>query len=190
MEQSDRRVQRTHQLMERALMELAEEKGYAAVTIKDITDRANVAYITFFRHYKDKNELLLHMLEQIIKDIEQMTADFAPAPHHETEGRLIFEHATANRAFYRILLSQDGTTSVYRRVRDMIATITLGHLKGHIAAENTDEPAIPLAIATNHVAASLLALIEWWLEQDMPYPPQRMADIYVKLILVPSLPSA
>ena len=50
MDTQDRRVRRTQNLLAKALIALTLEKGYEAVTIRDITQRADVAYATFFRH--------------------------------------------------------------------------------------------------------------------------------------------
>ena len=50
----DRRVTRTRKLLTEALISLSLEKGYEAVTIRDITDRAGVGYATFFRHIRRK----------------------------------------------------------------------------------------------------------------------------------------
>ena len=187
MEKVDRRVQRTQKLLGDFLIELAREQGYGSVTIKDITERANVAYVTFFRHYHDKQELLMEILDGVIGEIEGMARTMNSASHHETEGRLIFEHAAANRDFYLILLQHEGTASLYRRVRDELAILTRGYLQHHCQGE--DAILIPLDIAANHVAASLLSLLEWWLQHDMPYPPERMAAIYAQLIIAPSLPA-
>src|SRR5437879_11312519 len=53
MDLQDRRVKRTQKALARALIELTLEKGYEAITIRDITDKAEVGYATFFRHYHD-----------------------------------------------------------------------------------------------------------------------------------------
>ena len=52
----DRRVQRTRKLLQDALMALILEKGYEAVTIQDIIDRANVGRSTFYAHFLDKQQ--------------------------------------------------------------------------------------------------------------------------------------
>ncbi|MFN8375405.1 MAG: helix-turn-helix domain-containing protein [Anaerolineae bacterium] len=59
MKREDRRVDRTRALLQQALMELIREKGYDAVTIQDITDRANVGRATFYLHYPSKDALFL-----------------------------------------------------------------------------------------------------------------------------------
>ena len=53
----DRRVQRTRESLHRALIALMIEKGYDAVTVGDIVDRANVGRSTFYAHYTDKEDL-------------------------------------------------------------------------------------------------------------------------------------
>ncbi len=58
MESQDRRIKRTQQLLAKALIALTLEKGYEVVTIRDITEWADVGYATFFRHYYSKDALL------------------------------------------------------------------------------------------------------------------------------------
>ena len=65
----DRRVQRTLKLLKEALIELILEKGYDSVTVQDITDRANLGRATFYFHYKDKDELLVEMLDEVVNEL-------------------------------------------------------------------------------------------------------------------------
>src|SRR5437762_14310178 len=69
MEVRDRRVRRTQHLLARALIALTLEKGYEAVTIRDITERADLGYATFFRHYHDEDELLEAFLEVVMAEL-------------------------------------------------------------------------------------------------------------------------
>lgn len=55
----DRRIQKTKKLLIEALGELIIEKGYEAITIQDIVDRANVGRSTFYAHYESKDQLML-----------------------------------------------------------------------------------------------------------------------------------
>ena len=54
----DLRVRRTRKLLTQALIEGTVEKGFAALTVRDITRRAMVNRSTFYRHYLDKYDLL------------------------------------------------------------------------------------------------------------------------------------
>ncbi len=60
----DPRVKRTRLLLEQAFMTLLEEKGFQAVTVQDIAERAGVNRATFYAHFADKYALLDHCVEQ------------------------------------------------------------------------------------------------------------------------------
>jgi len=53
---NDRRVERTQQLLRAALLSLIEEKGFEALTVQDIIDRANVGRATFYSHFDNKED--------------------------------------------------------------------------------------------------------------------------------------
>src|SRR5215475_8743962 len=54
----DPRVKRTRQLLQQAFFEVMREKGFAAMTVQDITERATVNRGTFYAHFTDKYALL------------------------------------------------------------------------------------------------------------------------------------
>ena len=59
----DRRVLRSRRQLSAALLELMHEKSFDDITIKDITDRADMNRATFYLHYGTKEELLYKSLE-------------------------------------------------------------------------------------------------------------------------------
>src|SRR6266545_2878599 len=66
----DLRVRRTRKLLTQALIELTIEKGFAALTVQDIADRAMVNRATFYRHYLDKHDLL----DRYMNEVYELTA--------------------------------------------------------------------------------------------------------------------
>lgn len=54
----DRKRRSTHEALVVAALDLFEERGFAATTIEDITERADVARRTFFRHFTSKEAVL------------------------------------------------------------------------------------------------------------------------------------
>jgi hypothetical protein len=97
----------------------------------------------------------------------------------DAEGYLIFKHAQEHSALYRILLSSQGTAKVRKRIRESIAAKTLATCE---PLQQANEDFISGSIAANHIAASLLSLIEWWLEHDVPHSPYHMAQVYARLV--------
>lgn len=63
-ERVDPRVRRTRLLLEQAFMALIEKKGFQALTVQDIAERAGVNRATFYAHFTDKYALLDHSIRQ------------------------------------------------------------------------------------------------------------------------------
>jgi AcrR family transcriptional regulator len=63
----DPRVKRTRSLIQQAFITIAKEKGFDAVTIKDIAERATINRATFYAHYEDKYALLKDLTERAFR---------------------------------------------------------------------------------------------------------------------------
>ena len=179
---TDPRVRRTHRILRDALVSLILEKDYASISIKEITNRADVAYITFFRHYNSMDELLMEVLEdglaELLHHIETL-ADKSEDPAIEVEGRLIFEYIKQKSDLFGILFRSQSVARIRNSVVKNISTI---FQKSCVPLRRPGSQ-IPIKIAGNHIAISLLALIEWWLENKMSPPPAQMGKIYKALII-------
>lgn len=67
--QEDPRVLRTRQLIREAFRDLLRCKGFDAITIKDIAQRATINRATFYAHYEDKYALLEKITEQAFQEM-------------------------------------------------------------------------------------------------------------------------
>ena len=178
----DPRVRRTHRLLRDALVALILKKDFASISIKEITERADVAYITFFRHYESIDQLLMEVLDEglgeLLTRIETL-AKQSDASNLETEGRLIFEYIGQKADLFRILFKSQSVTRVRKKVLRNIATI---FQKSCAPLTRSNNP-VTVNILSNHIATSLLALIEWWLDNKMTPLPAEMGKVYKSLII-------
>lgn len=186
---SDPRVKRTRRLLRDALVSLVLEKEFASISIRDVTNRAEVAYITFFRHYESLDALLMEVLlrgqTDLMRRIE-LLAKGSEGQSLETEGRLIFEYIEQNANLFRVLLKSQSVRRIRSRVLRSISEIflrscnPLAQLRNRSAGE----------LAANHIAHSLLTLIEWWLERSMLPGPVQMGKVYKTLIIEATVSAA
>lgn len=179
MDNTDRRVRRTRRLLGEALLELIQSKNFDAITIRDITEQADIGYATFFRHYESKEELLAEQLEQIIRQLEDVARE-GSGDYFQREGQLFFDHVAAKEKLYRGLLGDHVHVQVVRRMRESLVEVVKPHMAAH---EEAGHVRVPLDIAANHVAAATLELAAWWLEKGMPYSPAEMGCYYQWLII-------
>ena len=75
MKLEDRRVRRTKQLIKQSLIELMHEKPFKDITVKDITERADLNRGTFYLHYVDIYDLLSKIEDETLQAIEEMMLD-------------------------------------------------------------------------------------------------------------------
>ena len=68
----DLRVVRTKTAIRNAFVELIEEKGFDAITVKDITTKANINRGTFYAHYQDKFDLMTKCQEDIMYEFSSI----------------------------------------------------------------------------------------------------------------------
>lgn len=180
MDVHDRRVKRTQNLLAKALIALTLEKGYEAVTIRDITERADVGYATFFRHYHDKDALLQDVLDVVLAELTGLLLLSSPEADPAAVGALIFHYVHDHSEVIRVLLSSRGSSSLVQRI---IETSTQNILHQHTPLAGS---AVPIEIAAYHIVGSSIALIQWWLEHGMSYSPEHMGIIYHELIIRPT----
>jgi AcrR family transcriptional regulator len=174
---SDRRTRRTRRALAAALISLASNRAYPSIQVRDITDRADVGYATFYRHYESKDDLMLAIFDEITGELETSAGESA-GEYFEQEGRLLFGHIQKYEGLYRsILHSHDFVT----KLKNLFTTRIAGHIQQH--TREVEDLAFPVDLAANHMVAALIGMIEWWLGKETPLSVEEMARIYKRLII-------
>jgi AcrR family transcriptional regulator len=168
------------------LIELALEKGYENLTVQDVTERADIGYRTFFRHYSDVDELLLDVVQETLDRLQELLELARPFGTTEDacleagrHGELMFRFVQENQDVFKVILLSRG-------MRFCLAPI-IEHAQGQAARlmSKISGKGIPVEIAANHVVTSMLSLMRWWLANDMAYSPEKMGAIAAQLIVQP-----
>ncbi|HEU5376645.1 MAG TPA: TetR/AcrR family transcriptional regulator [Ktedonobacteraceae bacterium] len=195
--QMDLRVRRTQVNLREAFIDLIEKKGFDAVTVGDIAERALVNRATFYRHYPDKYALVTAIfeeaVEQMLREIplpESLEA-ITPASHAlEDETRqqdaalavwaALFEHLARNARLYRVMLGKRGSSWFTTQVRDTFAEAIRRRArmlsKLGLSVRVTDDPNVaPLEFVIMCLANWFVGMLSWWMENGMLFSPQQMA---------------
>ena len=166
------RVRRTQKLLREALIELIEERGFDALTVGEITQRAMVSRAAFYRNYQDKYDLV----EQIYAEAMQalFNAISEPASTHSPQTfERFFEHIAQYERLYRALLGRKGSPWFVVKMRASLVNLVKEFGRSAMPA------ALPLYPASDELVPDLVATlfveaITWWLEQGRPYTTQEI----------------
>lgn len=179
---TDPRVRRTRRMLRDALVSLILKKDFSSISIKEITEKADVAYITFFRHYDSMDELLMEVLEDGLKELMtriETLASQSDTSALEAEGKFIFEYVGEQSELFRILFKSQSISRIRKKI---IRNIALVFQKSCMPLTKLNNQTT-IEITSNHIATSLLSLIEWWLENKMTPSAKEMGKVYKSLII-------
>lgn len=176
--QLDRRVRRTRQLLNDALLALMHERPYDDITVQDILERADVGRSTFYTHFYDKDDLLLNGFARLHKLFEAHPGQPTPA---EPFSLAFFRHVTSYRAEYRALLGNRDGEQVLRQVERFLVARLSERLEHLVPPGSTDEQLRSMVLM--HAASALFGLMAWWFEHDRPYSPEQMSVLYSTMVL-------
>jgi AcrR family transcriptional regulator len=176
----DRRVQRTRQMLQEALLQLLIEYKYEGITVADITEQANVGRTTFYLHYHDKEELLRESTNMLMSSLmlDMEPGETLTCPEHTVR---IFQHVAQRRQLYQALLREHEHTNIgdlmrnyfvdlHQRVilRDLLDSKSLSPLSGELIAA--------------HSAGALFSLLSWWLTHETFPSAEQMAAFFWQLM--------
>ena len=174
----DRRIKRTQQSLHVALNHLILEKAYEAITVKDVTDRANVGRSTFYAHHGSKEGLLLSGLQHLHAALAG--AGGAAAPMFGFS-RVFFEHAQEYRNLFQALLKSESGPIVTRKIKHLLADAVrrdLSRITGEAPASD-----VPREAMVQFTVDALFSILLWWFERSPKLSPGEVDAIFRRLTL-------
>jgi AcrR family transcriptional regulator len=143
---NDRRVQKTHHLLRGALVSLIAEKPYDSIVVKEILDRANVGRSTFYMHFRDKDDLLVSGIHEMLGPLPRAAARL---PSGKGLDRIlwfslpVFEHHHRHAHAWGDRIGTRGRAILHEHLRrvlaDVIAEVMKKELRGR-TARGTQDP--------------------------------------------------
>lgn len=176
----DRRIERTITSLRDALMQLIVEKGYDAISIQDITDRANVARATFYLHFRDKDDLMFSgmklIYDQLARDFEDGVTDWDEFAEAQD-----FLHVAQYADFYAAMLSPRGSMGFLVQVRAYLQDLFEKSFAKMIPTGQ--RPRMPIPLLAAYCSGAQIGMIWWWVENRMPIPAVEMGRLAMQISL-------
>jgi AcrR family transcriptional regulator len=197
---SDLRIRRTRGRLSNALVELMRDKSIDQITVQQVLQQAAVGRSTFYLHYRDKDDLLLDLMENGMEMWSNGLSKAKEKSHRLVPVEEFFAHAASAMQFYRALIDSGRIHSFFDLAQGCFARGIARRLR-EIAPQNpaTPNPATPnsaipnlrpknavsasqagreLDARSHAIAGNLLSLLKWWLDRGAKESPRAMDQLF------------
>ena len=163
-QRQDRRVRRSKAQLRQALIQLLQEKPVEEITVRELTERADVNRGTFYSHYQN----IYHMLEQVENELFDELGRLLDAyPPHLLRDELTLA-----------LMGAWGEGDFFRRLDAMIYARCLREWQGIYPLGSLDGPNYCLEF----VIAGAVGMARSWALQGFPQAEEALARLADRLI--------
>ena len=123
----DKRILNTKNKLTNTLLELLKTKKIKDITVLELCKKANINRTTFYKYYKDVDDLVLKIEESLISDLEKYISDIKRNYLISYTSKII-ETINDHRDIYSRLLSENGDHTFLRKISSISSPLT-GQLK-------------------------------------------------------------
>ncbi|MEE6132831.1 TetR/AcrR family transcriptional regulator [Priestia sp. GS2] len=182
----DRRIIRTKRRIREALAQLIEEKGFETITIRDLTERADINRGTFYLHYRDKFDLLEQCEYEIFQEIEDVAKGVNLEDlknFNEKQKPLVYtvkllEYIKDNATFMKAVLGPNGKVVFQIKLKEYIK-LNVG--KVFLKETKEENMKVPKEYLVSYLVSAHLGVIQEWLEKGLKEEPKEIA-LYIATI--------
>ncbi len=188
----DRRIQKTEALLREALAALIREKPYDDIVVKEILERANVGRSTFYTHFRDKDELLLSGIHDMLRSARPAGGGRVPAK--PCDGIVwfslpILEHIERHRRTGGATMGAPGRRAMHEHLQHAIAELIEDEVRTALRRSRGIASHAAPELLVRWVASTFVMVLNWWVDSDNPLP-ARDADSLFRGLIEPSLAEA
>jgi AcrR family transcriptional regulator len=155
---------------------LIEERGFDALTIGELTERALVSRAAFYRNYQDKYDLVEQIFAEAMRALLAAVGDLG-REHPAEIWVTFFEHIAEYDRLYRALLGKNGSPWFVWKMRAALAGLAIERGQLPHGPNAVDRPVHSFSdtFVPDLVSALFVEAITWWLEHGRPYTPREIA---------------
>jgi AcrR family transcriptional regulator len=181
----DRRVGRTRQALEAALLSLIKEKEFDRISVQEIIDRANVARATFYSHYDNKEDLLESGFKGLLAELrERQQRARITSPTDErwfAFSEHLLAHAHEHRAIFPAIVSKRGGSLIQHLLRELLVKV----IREDVKALRASQPASPVPdeAVVQFIAGGLFGMMMGWMSGRVKMSVEDMNTTFRRLAI-------
>nr|WP_314461191.1 TetR-like C-terminal domain-containing protein [uncultured Clostridium sp.] len=182
MQKQDRRIRKTQRLLKDSLLELMEKKDIKNISVKDITELADLNRGTFYLHYADTYSLLQEMETEVLNDFQNMVNGYREAFKKASLMPVIIpiiQYIEENKKICKILFENSSSNDFVNRFH----TLILKNGTAIIKEQYPNARDVTLNYFLEFITYGLTGVLKQWLNTDMQEPKEEVAEFVDKVIM-------
>jgi AcrR family transcriptional regulator len=182
----DRRVERTRTHLHEALMSLIRQKDYDDIVVKEILDEANVGRSTFYAHFRDKDDLLVSGIHEMLQPARSVRGTFSGKPYEEliSFSLPIFEHHYEHRRSGEGRVGARGRAILHEHLQRVLAARIDRKIKDVVRGQRKRTAGnIPPDLLVGFLASTFVLVLNWWLDGECVLSPGQVNELFRTLVL-------
>jgi AcrR family transcriptional regulator len=179
----DRRTRKTRQALLQAFREVVREKGFAATSVQEVTERANINRGTFYLHFTDKYMLVDVFLREHFQDLLANTLP-STAGWNRKSLRLLIETLLQyfeSKYHHEPHLPQAVAPLVEQAIHDELSSYLLTWLKQRPC--NATQWQVSMDIVARIVSWAIFGTVLQWSQEESTASIEQMTNNILSVIL-------
>jgi len=171
-------------LLHGAFASLIREKPYDEIVVQEILDRANVGRSTFYMHFRDKDELLVSSIHDMLRSVHT-PMEAQPPGTYERIVRFslpVFQHIYQHRRSGTAMMGARGRAIVHEHLQKIVAEQIADEVREHFRGRRKAAGQIPPELFIQYVASTFILVLNWWVESRNPLPPKEINSLLRALV--------
>jgi AcrR family transcriptional regulator len=188
----DRRIQKTLNLLHEALGALIRDKPYDEIVVQEILDRANVGRSTFYMHFRDKDELLVSGIHDMLGSahtVQEVSSSSTPYEGILSFSLGVFQHIHLHRRTGAAMMGTRGRAVVHAHLQKVVAERIAEAVRKQFQDRRKAGIKIPQEVLVHYVASTFILVLNWWADSRQPLSSLE-ADALFRALVLPTLSTA
>lgn len=163
---TDRRSIKTKNAVFQALAELLCEKEIRHITVQDISDRADIHRVTFYKHFLDIYDVYEQLNKMILSDAGLLITQRGgqtPAEFYED----LLQYVTGHSVYFKMIFSPYNTGELYQNLLTMFTGIECLVLSEQLGPDYSEKR---LTCVTRYLVNGYFAVIADWVANGFREP--------------------
>lgn len=169
----DRRVRKTKRALRECLAELMLDKELRNITVRELTDKADIHRATFYIHYKDIYDLYNQIQDAVIHELNEVVFENSLS-HPNDYYELLFDYIVENKHICRMLFSNNQNNQFFVYLTSLFKKTSLDIW---LKAYNVPKSNEALEFYAQYHLMGCLSIISRWVQTNFEYSRDKLVAI-------------